>query len=59
MITAEEYRTVEARLDEALALFHARRPLLTIQDRYVLDQLMEVRKDLHELRIAQEADAVF
>ena len=58
MITEREYREIEARLDEALAVLHEQRFALSVEDRQILDNLLEARREVHDLRILQEAEEV-
>jgi hypothetical protein len=56
VITEREYRAIEAFLDDALAVFHEQRFALTAEDRQILENLLEARREVHDLRIQQEAD---
>ena len=56
VITEREYREIEAHLDEALAVFHEQRFALSVEDRQILDNLLEARREVHDLRILQEAE---
>lgn len=57
-MTEPEYREIEARLDEALELFQDNRPFFGTDERHLFENLFEVRKEVHELRIEHESPTV-
>lgn len=57
-MTEHEYREIEAHLDEALGLFSECDDRLAADERQILQNLIDARKEVHELRIEREAESL-
>ncbi|MDO8541296.1 MAG: hypothetical protein Q7S40_12730 [Opitutaceae bacterium] len=56
-MTEAEYRVIERRLDQALADFDEQWFSLPTGERKICESLLSARKEVHEMRIQEEATA--